>query len=391
MKIAVYVSKAMYPREAEGVVSGHVQIALRTAEILAKQGHNVTVITTKAPEGYGIPGFMDSNRVRLQFVTSGTQEWPKHKKIDLLKAPRHFRELRKLLSRERYDALHFFGSTKVAYLLAVLKVLGVEGESVVTFINYRAPGNMIHRLLGRWILVKGISCCITSTCYVKRNLERCGFRSVFVNRPGLAKLKRGGGRERLRMRPEAQDLVLFWRDAEYSNGVDICMEAFRRLSKEFAKADFVFAVRPRHTFEEKLAEMDRQYENIHLLLYPYRNGVTIAKLLASSTCVVMPFRKLSLNPQMALLETLWAGKALVTTRIESNEELVDDQQSIYFVESENVDQTYSAIKLLLEDRDRANRMGEKGRSEVLRKWNWERYREKLRDIYAGLGEGKGRK
>ena len=384
MNIAIYLSKAMYLPENEGVGSGHVQIALKTAEVLSNLGHNITLITTTAPKGYKIPASIRSDKLALKLVTSGTKDWPKHRKINLLRAPKLFLELKKFLSQKQYDVLHFFGSNKSAYLLAFLKVMGVRGKTILTFTNYSYINNIIHKFFLKRILINYIDYSIASTYYVKQKLERFGFKLVYVNRPGLLNLNSQMQTSPIKIRPEAEDLVLFWRDAEYSNGVDICIEAYKRLSKEFEKVDFVFAVRPKHSFEKRLLEIDKQYKNIHLLLYPYSNGITIEKLLASSSCVVMPFRKLSLNPQMVLLETLSAGKPLVTTKVESNGELVDNSEAIYFVESENVDETYSAIKFLLKNKTLAKKMGEKAKIEVSRKWNWQEYAERLKDIYAEI-------
>lgn len=384
MKIAVYVSKALYPPENGEVVSGHVQVALKTYEALSMQEHDVTLITTKAPAGYKLPSFINSEKAKIKFVASGTREWPNHKRINLLGTIRFLSELRKLLIEENYNVLHFVGSNKNAYLLTLLKVLKVKGKTIITFSNYRKIRNPLFCLFIRKLLIRNIDVFITSTQFLKDRLEETGFRSVHVNRPGILK-KDTQAKQINKLHPKSEGLVLFWRDAEYSNGVDICIKVFGKLSSEFKKIDFVFAVRPKHTFEGKLKEVDKRYKNIHLLLYPYKRGITIEKLLASSICVVMPFRKLSLNPQMALLETLAAGKSLITTNIESNSELIDNEKDIIFIKKDNVEETYNAVRSLLNNRSKAEKMGKRAQSQVLSRWNWDKFGETLKNIYKSEG------
>ena len=55
MKICIFVTEAKYPISVSSTISGHVQLALFTANILKKHGHEVTLITNKAPVGYQLP------------------------------------------------------------------------------------------------------------------------------------------------------------------------------------------------------------------------------------------------------------------------------------------------------------------------------------------------
>jgi len=365
MKIAIYVSDAQYPPEGDDIVSGHVQVPLKTAELLLKHGHEVTLITTEAPPNYRIPPIISFDRLEIKTVR---------------KVPTYFYDLRNVIRQNDFNLLHFFGMNKTAYLLGLIKASGIRTKALMTLINYVKPQNRVKSFVERKVF-DYIDHFVVLTEYTKESLMNSGFGRVSVTFPGVLKQHACNQTHSIKIRPEATDLVLFWRTASFDNGVDVCIEAFKKLSKKFEMADFVFAVRAQHQFKGEFSELVKKYKNIHLFQHPYEEGVTILELLNSASCVVLPFRKLSMNPQLTVLETLFTGAPLVTTPVESNRELIEDREAVYFVEPSNVQQTYSAVKYLLENKAKARKMGEKAKSEVAKKWNWQVYEKELIDVY----------
>lgn len=380
MKAAIYVTRGLYHADRELPISGHAQAALKTAEILLRRGHQVTLVTTHAAPSYRIP--LDptvASRLEVRTVKQGTREWP-NRSIDLLGAVRSFGKLEALLRPSNFDLVHFFGVNRTAYLLGLLKMTGVKVPSLMTMVNYRRPSNFFYRSIESLTFAR-IDCFVALTEYTKEKLLETGIGGVYLTRPGVLGDSSHDHDDPVRIRANATDLVLFWRDAEFSNGVDVCMNAFERLSREFASADFVFAVRPAHQFEEQLRRLSSLYRNIHLLIFPYAHGITIAKLLNSASCVVLPFRSLSCNPQLACLETILSGSFLITTPIQSNSELVDDARSVCFVKPSSVEAVYLAVKYVLEHKEQAIELAGQAQSEAANKWNWRLYEERLIDVY----------
>lgn len=70
----------------------------------------------------------------------------------------------------------------------------------------------------------------------------------------------------------------------------------------------------------------------------------------------------------ALLEAMAVGKASVATSVNGAPELVEDGKSGFLVESENTDQLYVKIKLLLEDKELNKSMGEQAKKHVMSKF-----------------------
>lgn len=350
---------------------------LKTAEILLKHGYEVTLITTEAAPEYRIPSIISLDQLKIKTI----RKIEEGDSADLLKVFAHLYDLRNVIRQNDFDLLHFFGMTKTAYLLGLIKALGIRKKVLMTLINYDEPQNRIHKFVERKLFAY-IDHFIVLTQYTKEILLKSGFRNVSVAFPGVLKpMLTINKTHSIKIRPEAKDLVLFWRSASLDNGVDVCIEAFRKLSTEFEMCDFVFAVRSQHQFEEQFLELVRKHNNIHLFLHPYKEGYNLPMLLSSASCVVLPFRKLSMNPQLAVLETLLTGAPLVTTPVESNKELIEDPTAVYFVEPSNVEQTYSAVKYILENKAQARKMGEKAKSQVSKKWNWQEYEKKMMGIY----------
>lgn len=380
MRAAIYVTGAKWPAWKDTIVSGHVQIPLKTASLLLQRGYDVTLITTSAPVNYRIPPLVPLEGLKVKTVTKATRDWPR-RGFDSLKAVKQFIELRSMLRSGHYDILHFFGANSTAYLLGLLKATGVTIRSLMTFTNFRdmsGSGRIRRRLFGR------IDQSFTLTDYTKTRAIEAGLSRVTVTRPGLLKHFCCGHRRAIRLRSETSDLVLFWRNANEQNGADVCMEAFRRLSSEFPLVDFVFAVRPHDRLEEDLKRLAGEVGNIHLLLHPYPNGMTISDLVCSASCVVMPFRSLTMNPQFAVLETLSAGIPLVTTAVESNSELVKDHETGYLVQPSDAEEVYSLVKYVLEHKVEAKAIGRRAKLQVEQVWNWESYIERIEEVYAQI-------
>lgn len=381
MKVGIYVSAAKYPAEIFDSVSGHAQLALFTANILAKYGYEVTLITNKAPLGYYLPPIA-SRRICVKTVTGAFEKYPEQK-FRLSKVYSMFSQLRRLISSSDFDVIHFFGVHKASYLLGLLKATTrVFPITFMTFATFNASKLALRNLLTTKLL-KNIDVLVTLTNYTKAKVLQSGLGSVvdeskvMVIQPGIGKQF---GVDKSKPFPlNSGRYVLFWRNANRENGADLCAEVFKQLSSEYSDTDFIFAVRPGGEYE-KLLRISETHKNIQLLRYPYKANITITDLLASATVVVLPFRKLSINPQFAILETLASGAPLITTPVESNREIIKHRETGILV-SPTVNDIATAIRGLLNNPSFAREIGLNAKYRVQEEWNWEKYAEKLMSLY----------
>ena len=68
--------------------------------------------------------------------------------------------------------------------------------------------------------------------------------------------------------------------------------------------------------------------NLEIYEFPYKKPITLEKIISESLLVIFPFRKLSVNPQLAILETLDAGVPCLASNIESVGEYVESAMQV---------------------------------------------------------------
>jgi glycosyltransferase involved in cell wall biosynthesis len=377
LRIAIFVTGAYVRMEYTEAVSGHVQIPLMAAGILSDAGHTVTLITTKGPGADCLP-YGVSEKAEVCVVDHATRPWP-HSGVYPAKAIGQVCELRALLRKRRFDVVHFFGGTMTGLLLCALKTMGVHSMGIYTPIQgpprnqSGLRGKLMTRAFGK------VHRIVATADYVAR-----GWASVVAPQqvdtlyPGIVKplcpAETGSGR----------DSVLFWRNAGYNNGVDLAIASVRRLAPRYSNVRFTFAVRPHDAYEADLLELERHFANVKVHIYPYVKGTSLATLLGNALFVIQPFRRLSINPQMSILETLYARVPVVATDIESNGEIVRDGFNGLLIPPNDEPALSAAIERLLCDRPLLSRLSQSARTFTQDKWNWVRFGERLREIYDGL-------
>jgi len=380
MKVGIFVAEAKYPVNTVNTISGHVQMPLVSANILKKHGYNVTLITSRAPEGYQLPLIASKGLINIETVISASKKWPKQG-TRLLRVPLLINELRKLILSSNFDIIHAFGDIGTAYLLGLLKATKISAMTFMTFHNFSICSSPFIKLLTTKLL-KNVDVLTTLTNYTKMQILQSGLSSavdeskVIVMRPGIGKQSMVDRVSSLNSRR----CVLFWRNANRENGADICAKVFKQLSGEYPDVNFIFAVRPGDEYEGELLRISQIYKNIELLLYPYPDNIQIEDLLASAIVVVLPFRKLSINPQLAILETLASGTPLITTPVESNREIIEHRKTGILV-SPSVNEITTAVRELLSKPSFAKRIGINAKCYIQKEWNWEKYGEELIKLY----------
>lgn len=372
MKVSIFGTSLLHPVNQEYTVSGHAQIPLMTARILANSGFDVDVITTSASSNHNLPSFVpDSVGVRtvpnIFAKENGRSFW---------EYPKFLKELRSCISDSRIDIMHFFGFGRMGVLARFITSRTNISETYMTYVNYR--GKKTTGLFDR--LDGNLDHLYFLTQYTRDQFRRRNSPNVptTVTRPGLIREFDIGSSHSLF---DGRDYVLFWRNAHPRNGADICRSVFERLSSDYPNTEFVFAVRHNDIYEPKLESACSRHSNLHLLRYPYADGITIEKLLTGSSVVVLPFRKLSINPQFAILETLASGSALITSSIGSNTELVrhDETGILTALEKSSVKRE---LANLLDNPEKQQTLGQHARAEVETNWNWDAYKESLQTGYT---------
>lgn len=383
-EIGIFVTEAKYRLNIPNTISGHVQVAIYTANILERAGYSVTIITTKSPSDYDLPPFTSKKLLVDSNVVNIFYKWPKQG-INWRRLPLFILELFKISTK--YELIHFFGENRAAILMGLIKTIrGSKLKVLLTFHNFKTPNSVLSAFFFRKILNR-IDYLITLTEFTKLQLIKTGVDEtrILIMRPGIRSLIPNLEKTLV---SNLIPYILFWRNADWENGVDLCIDAFLRLYSSYQNINFVFAIRPGCFYDSQILKMSDSQGNIHLFFFPYPNGINIETLLSSASIVVLPFRKLTINPQFAVLETLASGSALIVSDIESNSEIVQNRMNGIII-SPKRDELINAIEELLNNPSLRSKISNNGRLSILKKWNWDDYEQKILHLYKNiLGKAK---
>lgn len=372
MKIAIFVTEAYYKKKDLYGVSGHVQIPLKAANLVAQSQFNIDIITTKPKDAEYLMIEPPVN-LRIRTVIHATKEWPKLG-VYTGKAILQFFQLLKIVRSERYGIVHFFGGPKTGLLGFVIKIFNNKTKVFFSPISEPLIHSIFWRIFNKYVVNK-LDLIIPTSDYVGNKWAKLiGSEKIHVIKPGVLK-------KMLNSSLLERNIVLFWRNADYENGADLMVSSVKLIASEYKMIKFVFAIRPGSEYQEAILQLEREYSNVHVYIYPYQNGITIELLLRKALFVIAPYRRLSINPQMSILETLLAGVPIICSDVESNKEVIIDGVTGIILKNNNSDNIIAAIKLLLEDHVMLNTLTKNTINMTESRYNWNTFKEELLKIY----------
>ncbi|QEG34693.1 glycosyltransferase family 4 protein [Bythopirellula goksoeyrii] len=376
MKVGLMVTGIGVPKGREQNVSGHVQLPMHTATLLREAGVEVRLITTCFREDYVLPKVVPGPAVvPLHFVTDGRRRGEVGKQnikagYYPLAMVKHLREILRLTRDLKLDMLHLFGADRMTLLAGLLNMLGSSCPVIST--AYKPPHPGIWAPLYR--KSKAIAC---STQFVANKCASVGGKAQLV-RPGITRDFRT---ELNGCEPGERKRVLFWREGTYEQGCDLVLTAFDALAPQYPELSFDLALRENRFEVPGVQALCEKHENVSVFRFPYPDEISLARLIAESLCVVLPFRKLTIQPQLAIAESLKAGVATICTELGSCSELVLHEKTGLVVPAEDDTALTSAIKELIEDAEGTLRMGQEAERDIEARWNWNKYTEELLKLY----------
>ncbi len=379
MKIGLMVTGIGVPRGREQNVSGHVQLPMRTAELLQETGAEVHLITTQFRDDYVLPEVVPSPKiVPLHIVADGRRRGEVGKQnaksgYRPLAMVQQLRQILRITRDLKLDVLHLFGMDRMSRLAGLLRLLGSSCPVIST--AYRPiPKSLWGALYRRSDAI------LCSTQYVTDLCTRVS-NKVHLIRPGISRDFRA---ELAGATPGPRTRVLCWREATLDQGGDLVLDTFDTLAPKYPQLSFDLAVRENRHEVPGVEALAEKHSNVHLFRFPYPDGVSLARLMAESLCVVLPFRQLTIQPQLAIAESLRAGVATVCTDLGSCNELVRHQRTGLVVPPGDGPALTSAVTQLLDHVDNTLKMGAEAEQDIAARWNWHSYLEETMRLYSQL-------
>jgi glycosyltransferase involved in cell wall biosynthesis len=176
--------------------------------------------------------------------------------------------------------------------------------------------------------------------------------------------------------------VLFFGDGTRERGLCTFLESIPKILSKRKDVSFTIAIRH---WDPNLRAITLRVANRHSvrLLKP-PTTYNIIKIASHAKVICLPFEVNSMEPPLSLVESLALGKAVVSTDIGGNKELIGDDERGLLVRPGNAEDIASAILLLLSDESLRRSLGVKAREFIMHLYNWEINVKKIVSIYQGI-------
>jgi len=184
-------------------------------------------------------------------------------------------------------------------------------------------------------------------------------RRVFHDFVPVGKIPRSGKDERF---------VLFLGFPWYLKGVDLLIEAFRRIADEVPDV----SLRVVGYFPDREELERRAGGHPRVSIEKAVKAPEALDLVSRCSVLVLPSRTEAMG--RVLLEAWAAGKPIVASRVDGGPHYVAHEENGLLFESGNVDDLASQLRRVLTDRDLARRLGDTGHDRVRERWTEERFR-----------------
>ena len=380
MKIGNFISVVAGEKGFEHNVSGHIQVPLEGMARLRAAGHDVHLITNEYGPDRSLPACLDpaipvhqvaDSRNRGGILTRAADQG---RGMRLAALRRQVAQIKRICHEQQFDVLHLHGYNRTAHLGGGLRLFGLRTPVVCTLFATYFPERfpiLTRRLWKRVDAVVAGTECVVERC-AEQGIAAHRFRHGIIRAPRAEHGDRPIGPRRK---------ILFWRDPSVENGADLAVAAYRTLAPKYPDFDFEFAIRPHWNQVPGIEELEAEFDNVRVHRFPYPDGITLPSLLLESICVIQPMRRLSINPQLVIAESLVAGIATVASDLDSNGELVQDGVTGRLVGTDDPTELTDALDRLLADPASTLRMGESAEADMARRWNWDHVVTDLEAVY----------
>ncbi|HEY9051908.1 MAG TPA: glycosyltransferase [Gammaproteobacteria bacterium] len=157
---------------------------------------------------------------------------------------------------------------------------------------------------------------------------------------------------------------------------DVLIEAFERLVKQGYPVKLLLAGDGplMGTYQKAINDRDL---NDYIRLLGQRGDV--AELLKSSDCFVLA--SMSEGLSCSIIEAMAASLPVIATNVGGNPELVNEEENGYLVQTRNVDALYEKLLIMVNNKEKAQVMGEASRKRVISDFTLEAMVEKYIRLY----------
>jgi glycosyltransferase involved in cell wall biosynthesis len=134
-------------------------------------------------------------------------------------------------------------------------------------------------------------------------------------------------------------------------------------------------------------EIEKRRLNHNFDFLPYIDYLNVFEYLSIAKIGIIPlpaYKKFMKNIPLKMFEFMGCGLPMVLADLPPSRQFIQGQNCAIAVEPNNINEYAKAIKLLLNNPEKAIEMGDNGKKIVLEKYNWTIEEKKLLNLYKKL-------
>ena len=356
---------------------------------LCRRGHEVTVIYTKAAGEDIVPSEIPPYEIRWARLIGRTSR--RDSPLRPLNAVTVAGELTRLLSAQRVHAVHGNGE-EAALFSAVRQRYRFVFVMTPRYPSYPAP--MLRpsgptaleraRLVvedGKYLVLGEALRRADWICPTSQSASRMIQTAYRLDHSRIRVISNGVDDAFFSVQwskpSAAQADVVFFGRLSHSKGADVLVEALASLPTERRPRCRIIGRGEAEPHLRARIAASGLGETVELV--GWKSAVELAEILKSAAMVVLPSREESFGNAVA--ESMAAGAPIITTRVGSVPELIEDGLTGLLVEPDDPQGLALAIDALLTDPDRAATLGARARQQAQERYAWDAVAESFERLY----------
>lgn len=366
-------------------IEGTATVFINIAELLAKNGHKVFVVTNNF-EGIDYP---KHENIKIVFISSPR----KLKKIRITTIKDTIQFIFSTVKigisvskNEKINLIHSNGG--IAGLAGSIISMLASKNHILTIHNIypkefwkewaKQPGNSIFKaFLGKTqeqiVLKSKYSVIHTVSELVKENLEKLGVKKPIVVIPNSIKIT-----EPYLTKTNSFQFVLIGRLVFYKN-VQVVLKALKIVKEKFPQISLIIVGEGpyRKTLEELVNKLDLQ-DNVNFM-GTITDEFEKNKIIASSQALVFPSYYESFG--LVILEAFAQKKPVVASNMKPFSEIVKDKLTGFLVSTHNENEWSKVIEYMIKNPQKLSEMGEAGRKFLEEQYNTDLMQKRVIEMY----------
>lgn len=165
------------------------------------------------------------------------------------------------------------------------------------------------------------------------------------------------------------------------------MEIAARLNEEHVRNVWGIVTNDTATSEWARNELRRRKLASNFIFMPYIDYLNVSAYLSRARIGIIPlppYKKFFKNIPLKMFEFMGSGLPVVLSDLPPSRQFIDGENCAIAVEPDNIEKYVEAIKLLLNNPEKAIEMGNNGKHLVFERFNWLKEEEKLISLYSDL-------